>query len=642
MSMRFTYSEDEYKWCVQCNGNIRKNAYYCRYCRSPVGSKLLQTKSPQNVTTAITRAASWLLNFDDLVLQSLPLQFRERIDTADQEIPTSFGRGSAVDPVQNRKRERNSSLCPPSPPTAQTRGLIWDVLLAIHEQKAPLNKLCSDVRLKLLEISVDEVSAEYDRRLEEIHGGQNCQHCAEFISQSNGTCRFCEGKPDIPPKQRDCLVDIYPYDPDLHRRVLVWECAKRLIDQQDPLDAAILQKHQIKQAEIDSQMVILRQNPSMLPHSRWRQRMIDLGITPAYFGSVEVFDLDSYMFDDVTTIARALTPDSTAKDQADAGQALFVFDHVLNHWLTKRMFGMHKHQILVSKANLYLQMNDKESYHRIKKQSEDALLATVPEAQRPSVQESLKPKLVESRALLLTLMDTIDPDERLKLLEEHYQKSAEPQAERLAKINGVVPGLGDALKSVRASSSDRFEIAKLVLKAQSALKNSDPEAACCHYEEAINLLGTSVRGVSRRSGIYLNLAHAQVVKGDQTAAEESFRRAFVDAADVLEADFDATPLSDAHHRYACFLRDSGSLSDADEHFQQAFQFHDQSQKRRIEKGRQQHALNAPWFMKEDYAKLLRLMSRDDEAEVVEAECKTLKEEDERQGQLLRQRLTRND
>jgi hypothetical protein len=589
--MRFTYSEDEYKWCVQCNGNIRKNAYYCRYCRSPVGSKLLQTKSPQNVTT---------------------------------------------------KRERNSSLCPPSPPTAQTRGLIWDVLLAIHEQKAPLNKLCSDVRLKLLEISVDEVSAEYDRRLEEIHGGQNCQHCAEFISQSNGTCRFCEGKPDIPPKQRDCLVDIYPYDPDLHRRVLVWECAKRLIDQQDPLDAAILQKHQIKQAEIDSQMVILRQNPSMLPHSRWRQRMIDLGITPAYFGSVEVFDLDSYMFDDVTTIARALTPDSTAKDQADAGQALFVFDHVLNHWLTKRMFGMHKHQILVSKANLYLQMNDKESYHRIKKQSEDALLATVPEAQRPSVQESLKPKLVESRALLLTLMDTIAPDERLKLLEEHYQKSAEPQAERLAKINGVVPGLGDALKSVRASSSDRFEIAKLVLKAQSALKNSDPEAACCHYEEAINLLGTSVRGVSRRSGIYLNLAHAQVVKGDQTAAEESFRRAFVDAADVLEADFDATPLSDAHHRYACFLRDSGSLSDADEHFQQAFQFHDQSQKRRIEKGRQQHALNAPWFMKEDYAKLLRLMSRDDEAEVVEAECKTLKEEDERQGQLLRQRLTRND
>ncbi len=544
-----------------------------------------------------------------------------------------------MDPVENRQRERNSNICPPNPPNVIVAGLVWDILISLHAQGLSLTKICSDPRLQLLELSPGEITAEYEQRVHEINGGHKCTHCAEFVQSDDEVCRFCGGTAQNPPKPINAMLllteDISRFDPTLLRNILIWEAAKRRIDEAPSLEQEVLNKNRITDDEINRQILTLRQNPDQMPRSRWRQRMFDLGISPGYHDAGQEFDLDYFMLEDIAMLGRALTPDFTINENADAQQALIVFDHALNRWQNNRFYAQQKYLLLSGKAMVYLHLNENENYQRFKREGDEALLEMIPEEMRSSLQETMN----EPKMPLLDGLNKMDPEQRLESLENVEKHFLEGQTERLDRMNALIPGLGEVFQGIGAASNRTLQVSKYVLKAQSALEKSDPDSACKEYESAIALLGTDVHDVSRRAELLLQLANAQLVKGDKELAEDSFRRAFADAADVLEADLDPNPSSQAHHKYACFLRDNGLHPSAEEHFLKALAFHAQSRERLIEKGwLPADSPRHSWRMKEDYAKLLHSMARYDEAEAVAAESAALKEheeEEERQHKLKR-------
>ncbi len=636
----FKFPEQEYKWCVECRGNIRKDAFYCKFCHKPVGSKLLQAKLPQNVGGFITEAARQLPSFDD-ILQSMPAEFRKRIDDADNRTaPPHIGLRPGVDPIENRQRERNSNICPPNPPNAIVSALVWDILISLHAQGLSLTKICSDPRLQLIELSPGEITAEHEQRVREINGGHKCKHCAEFVQSDDEVCRFCGGTAQNPPTPINSMLllteDISRFDPTLLRNILIWEAAKRRIDEAPSLEQEVLNKNRITEDEVNRQILTLRQNPDQMPRSRWRQRMFDLGISPGYLDAGQEFDLDYFMLEDIAMLGRALTPDFTINENADAQQALIVFDHALNRWQNNRFYAQQKYHLLSGKSMVYLHLKDDERYQRFKRASDEALLEMMPEEMRESMKESLKDPKIDP---LLEGLNKMDPEQRLQALEDAEKNFIEGQSERLDRMNALIPGLGEVFQGISAHSNQILQVSKYALKARSALEKSDPDLACREFESAIALSGTEVHDVSRRAELLLELANAQLVKGDKQSAEDSFKRAFADAADVLEADLDPNPSSQAHHKYACYLRDSGSYPSAEEHFLKAISFYAQSRERLIEKGwLPADSSRDSWRMKEEYAKLLDLMARYDEAKVVAAESAVLKEqeeEEERQHKLKR-------
>ncbi|CAN5551859.1 hypothetical protein BH10CYA1_BH10CYA1_25130 [soil metagenome] len=623
----FTFSEEEYKWCVECQGNIRRDAYYCKFCRKPVGSKLMAAKAPGNVSGLITDAAQWLPNFGD-ILDAIPAPFRGRIDHVDASGPVPFvGLKPGLDPVESRTNTRNSSICAPTAPSNAVLGLVLDILISLQAQELPLSTICSDPRLQLLELSVGEIVAEHELRVSEIQGGHNCPHCAEFVRSDGEQCRFCTGTEKELPQASDesIMMEISCFDPTLLRSILVWEAATRRLNDQSPLPAEILSSHEITEDEIDLQILKLRQNPKFLPISRWRERMLQLGISPGYFEDDQLWrsgwDFEYFILADVTSLARALTPSFVGSlDKTNVQEALIVVDHGLTRWQSNRHYETEKHQLLTAKSMVYLNLKDDENFNKYKKEADQLLLKSLPEGYKDLIEIDLERKPIELNA---------DPAMRLKDLEDLATELLQKAFENTERMDKLVPGLADAFKGIGELANSVFEISRHTLKAQAALKNSDPETACAEFEAAINLGGTdNMLDISGRCGLLVQLAEAQFQKGDANSAEATFQRALSDAADLTEAKSAINPASTAYHRYAAFLRDTGNYAGAEEYFTRAFDEHAELISGYIAKGyvKPEHPTES-WQIKEDFAKLLRAMGRDDEAEKTEAESKVLKEKD---------------
>jgi tetratricopeptide (TPR) repeat protein len=626
----FTFSDQEYRWCPECRGNVRKDAYCCKFCHARIGSKLLQEKQPKNVAGFITEAARWLPSFTALV-ELLPQGLRARIDEADKNTPAVpyVGTSQEVDPEEYRKRMRDAEICAPNPPTAPMMGFVWDVLISLNAEGRSLTAICGDPRLQLLEINPGEIIAESELRAQEIMSGNKCKHCAECIQASDEPCRFCGGTAENPPVSKDAmkilLSDISRFDESLLRNVLLWEAATRRINVEAPLEDEILSRHRITPDEIDRQILILKKKPDLMPSSRWRQRMTDLGITPGYYDSQFGHDFDHYVLEDLSMLGDALTPNHNHRECASAEEALIVFEHALNRWQNNRHFAQQKHRLLNGKSMVYLHFKDNEKYDSLRRESEKSLLESVPESMRDMMTKNIDAiKNPRNKALR-----SEDPEQRLQALEDMEKELLESQSQRLNQINQALPGLGDALKGVSGITGTIMKISKHTLKGQSALKKNDPDTACSEFESAIALLGDSAFDVGRRVNLYLELANAQLAKGDKKAAGECFDKAFSDAANILEAEDDATPSWQAHHRFACFLRDTGECTSAEEHFNKASSFYSQTMDRMAEKGwLPATASRVSWHMREDYLKLLQLMGRDTEAKLVEEEIAALKEREE--------------
>lgn len=441
----FTFSEQDYKWCVECNGNIRKDAYYCRYCRKPVGSKLLSSKAPTNVSNFITAAARWLPDFDKL-LAGMPAPLRERIRASDEDVaqPQIWGIAAGIDPDEHRKNDRNSGICPPNPPRGSELGLVWDILISLHANKVPLAPICADLRLQLLELTVGEVVAEYELRRSEIEGGKQCKHCAEYIFVDDDRCRFCTGSENAPPERSEetQIPDIDRFDQSLLRNILCWEMATRRINNEDLLSENLMMNHATTSSDVDNQILKLKQNPDMVPISRWRERMIQLGIIPNYYqgdSSIDYdCDFDYFCLQDISALIRSLCP-SYSKDITkfiNPEVALIVVDHALNRWQKNRHYNREKHSLVSSKSLVYSALKDNENYEKYRKESDDLLREQLPEEYREMMQISL-----EDRIKPLLDNPNAGTEDRLNALEERQKELHKLQDERIERMNSLMPVL---------------------------------------------------------------------------------------------------------------------------------------------------------------------------------------------------------
>ncbi len=625
----FTFSEQDYKWCVECNGNIRKDAYYCRYCRKPVGSKLLSSKAPTNVSNSITAAAHWLPDFDEL-LAVMPDPLRNRIKDADDAVgqPQIWGVKAGIAPDEHRKNDRNSGICPPNPPRLSELGIVWDMLISLHAKQVALAPICAEPRLQLLELTTGEVVAEYELRSREIQGGTQCKHCAEYILGDDDRCRFCTGSENANPEpsEETRIPDIDRFDESLLRNILCWEMATRRIRDEELLSESLLMNYAITSSDVDNQILKLKQNPDMVPISRWRERMIQLGIIPSYYQddySVDFdCDFDYFCLQDISALIKSLYP-SYSKDITkfiNPQVALIVVDHALNRWQKNRHYNLKKQSLLSSKALVYSALKDNENYEKYRKESDDLLRDSLPEEYRGMMQVS-----DEDRIKSLLDNPNAGPEDRLRALEERQKELHKMQQERIERMNTLMPGFGDIFKGFGARTDKMAEIGKHSLKGQAALQNSNPDKACEEFEAAILLLGDDVYDITKRIGLLTNLAEAQFKRGDPETAEVTFQRALTDVKDVFEATSEITGMWSTHHKYACFLRDTGNHKKSEHHFQTATSSHADH----ITQYKDKNYLPADspienWRIKEDYALLLRAMGRDEEAEQMEIESRFLK------------------
>ncbi len=447
---------------------------------------------------------------------------------------------------------RNSSVCAPSPPTQTVLGLVVDILLSIQGQGLPLSKICSEPRLQLLELNVGEVVAEHELRVSEIEGGHKCRNCAEFIQSDGEQCRFCTGTENDLPQASDeeIMMEVNHFDPSLLRAILVWEAATRRLNDESPLDAEILSPHDITEDEIDRQILKLRQNSKLLPMSRWRERMLQLEISPGYFEDDQVsrsgWDFEHFILADITSLARALTPSFLNKKKTtNIQEAQIVVDHGLTRWHSNRHFKNEKRNLLNAKSMVYLNLKDDENYKKYKKEADQLLMEALPEGYKDLAKQDIERKPIDLNA---------DPETRLKELEERATELLKNRANSAERMNQVVPGLADVFKGIADRANSVFEVGRHMLQAQSALKNEDYETACVEFEAALKLNGSeSLMEIAGRCGLLVQLADAQFKKGDAKLAEATFQRALSDADDITEAKGEINPSSLAHHNMAPFL-----------------------------------------------------------------------------------------
>ncbi|HND08740.1 MAG TPA: hypothetical protein PL012_23850, partial [Candidatus Obscuribacter sp.] len=155
---KYAFSESEYKWCPQCGGNIRREAYYCRYCHKPIENRLLKQVAVPPYT-AIERASEWLPQLP-AVKDKCHQDFTIRLG---QTRPSTMAETlSGLVAAESNSGEQ--TLCPHALPEPQTAGLLMDILLSCYEQGENLPQVCEEPRLKLLELAPQEVVAEDELR----------------------------------------------------------------------------------------------------------------------------------------------------------------------------------------------------------------------------------------------------------------------------------------------------------------------------------------------------------------------------------------------------------------------------------------------------------------------------------------------
>lgn len=231
----FEFDKNTYQWCSNCDGNVRRNAHYCRYCRKAIGCKLLKPNTSESATYLVSSTAYWLPEFD-LILKNISPAFRARIEEADLNAKR-VDLKSTVSQQDYMTAERNAGLCPPLPPLPNESGLLIDLMLSLHAQNFPSAPLCEDPRLQLLGVTPGLIESEAELRALEYKTGEPCKYCAEYILGGENACRFCEGSPQKPPNFREVdMTGLSRYDESLLRRVLVYEAAQGILEGKPAID----------------------------------------------------------------------------------------------------------------------------------------------------------------------------------------------------------------------------------------------------------------------------------------------------------------------------------------------------------------------------------------------------------------------
>jgi len=617
------FADTEYKWCTQCAGNIRLKATYCRFCHKPIENRLMKRIALPSFVT-VRSIKEWLPSFA-AVKAKLPADFLMRLEQAESETPKDqIGESMEA----QRLREGGESLCLHEPPEANVTAVLMDLLLAVYSNGESIADICDQPQIKLLEITPQEVIAEYELRLQEFEKGFRCTHCQEYIFDNGEDCRFCQGTRDRAPRPIERNWE-KPVDPLLLKDVILYEAAWRTIMEEEAIPQEILSINAVSQSDLDREILRLRAGDVELPVPRFTKRMVELNLksywTPEQIALSAIGDLGSAL---------------GSRTENRSQEALIVLEHALRRTEGDDELMSQRSAILSKLSTYYLARKDDAKYQLYNSMSH--------ECSKFGMSEEMKAMMDKSHESMKGMLksDTnfeTDPAKRLASLNADFGLNMSGMDDMFAQIEETLPGMGEFFASLQSGLEATMKNTRLVLEAQVAENNGDLATAESKYREALaNNNEDGLTGTLTRITTITALGQIKHKQGDNAEGEALLKESMVLAMEYAEAEpsLGNTSLFPALTAYACFLRDVGRHAEAEQKFQQALQVEDESSAKFIKdyggSAGDYSCQNAD--IKEKYAQLLRVMNREDEAQKLEDEVVVLRKEGaERQAELEQRR-----
>jgi tetratricopeptide (TPR) repeat protein len=611
--MHFEFSEATHQWCGQCGANIRRPASWCRFCHKHIASKFLCKDRNVDPSMIIDGAASWLPNFDDLVLSSAP-GLQERFRQAYVATAHSFNESEKIY-LARQLSHRSESACRELPPEPRVAGLLQDILLHLQECGEDIQRLCEDPRLILLETTPATIINEAELRLMEQSAGNPCKFCQEFNLTTAERCRFCESSGTEPPDQLSEGALRPQLDPELLTEVMLWESARLQAESLPPLPAEILESYHITSATIEMEITRQGLNPNDFPMSRWRRKILELHLkTERTFEETEMEDL--------------LNLGSACSWSKKDIEAEIVFRHGLRRLMNYEHLRLPKQRMIDGLAQLYLFRKDYENHHRLNQEATALRLSKLPEPMRQLSIDSEKDK--QSMLMRISENAEVDPRKHIEQTEERLKKLQKMQSQMIDQAS--TPEHKKFLESQRSRLNKvlgpGMEIAKLRIDADEARKAGDFDRAGSLLEDALSKLGDEINDVRTRSGLFSQLAQIQHLQGKHAIAADTHQKAISVAEELgdLHDGREDIPVGEACFLYAQFLMRLERYSEAEKYFMRALEMDRQFQERfdRDFERSIPSASETEANIKEELAKLLRCTNRAAQADETEAQVADIK------------------
>lgn len=619
----YTFAETEYQWCPQCGGNIRQQATYCRYCRKKIENRLNRRVSRPPFVN-LRNLKEWLPNLADL-RKSCAAEFCGRMERAEAEAPTPVEDPPGLFPDREH-------LCPHEPPEQEVTGLLHDILLSLYENGAPVADICDEPRLKLLEITPQEIAAEHELRKDEMQKGHRCRHCQEFIMANNEECRFCEGSEVKTPPQKISTFLEKEIDASLLKDVILYESAWRSLNEEDAFPQEILDVNACKQEQVEQEILRQRAGSFELPTPRFCRRMVELNLV-SYWSPEQL-------------CVMALADLGSALDTKKAGrsdEALIVYEHAMRRTEGKDELMQERGNVLTKLSTMYLRKDDDARYKLYSSMAN--------ECHKFGMSDDMKAMMDKSHENMQNIFKgtdllNMDAEQRLASLDEELN-STSMMSDLFAGMEETIPGLGEMFASLSSGLEQMMQSTRLSLEAEVAQKNGDLELAESKYIEALSKTDEDrISGVSIKISILCSLGELKHLQGDDGKSESLLKEAFECATEYAEAEpsIGNSSLLPVLVSLASFMKDVGRHEESEQHFKSALKLQRDTASEYIEKysGNAADYCGQEADIKEKYAELLRVLKRDEEAAQLEAETNELKKAAEtRQAELKARRAKLN-
>ncbi len=612
----FTFPESEYQWCPQCAGNIRKDADYCRYCRKAISNRMLKKAVARSVHT-IDEVSCWLPSFNTLITKLTP-EFLERFEQADKDYPPgTIGLPDGADPAQTRRANRETGFCSFDKPEPHVIGLLYDILLSLHENGESIAELCQYKHLQLLELTPQEVAAEIELRKEEFQRNYQCKYCREYIFPDGDDCRFCGGNEDNKPKA--IIRPLHkPIDTTLLKDVLVYESARRKMNELDPIPDDILAASGITADAVDQEIFRQRSSNALKPMPRFYKRMVELNI--ASYVSPEARSINA-----LVELGSALD----TKKQERLAEALIVYEHALQRTENNVELIHERGSVLFYLALLYQRKEDMQQYKHYHDMAQECKTYGMPD----EMKELLKQTDVQSlKSLVAHDFDDSDPEKRLAEMEKMLTGHTELMEQMVAQMESAVPGLGEMMAGIGNILDSTAQTSRLKLEAEIAHNKGNLDEAFEIYNKLLAHTSESISPLHGTPNILCSLAEIKFQQGDHVAAENFFKEAMSQSNELREASEDIGRIAviNANFNYGRMLRDIGRLPEAEEKLLTAIKLQAENRDEMIARYNSERTdfSGHTAAYNTEYIKLLRLMNRNDEADKLEAETVQLQKEAE--------------
>jgi tetratricopeptide (TPR) repeat protein len=594
--MKFEFSEENYQWCGQCGGNVRKDVDWCRYCHKKIGSRFLRDERIVHPSNIIDGAAHWLPDFGNTIART-SAYLQERIRRADSALARDLGEEEGKFFAEKQKK-RTVNACSEFPPSVQAAGLVWDIMLSLRANLVDVVALCEDKRLPLIGITPESLAREAEARLEETHGGNRCKYCFEFIAASAPQCRYCESDGQSPPKKVEQVIVFRRLDPDLLAEVILFEAAKAKAKSDPPLPTEVLERHSITPEIIEAEVQKRLKREQKIPMSVWRAKQKQLGVKTER-------PLADAAMEDLLSLASGCSWENRNQE------AQIVYQHATYRLDDCDNATLFKTRILTGLASIALSQNDVESYNKYNNEANALRKTEMPAILRKPAEDETAPLSSSSTSNKV--------EEHLKRMKERQAPAAAEQAP--PQLTKVMAQLNNKMNSMMGNT---IELAKLKLDADTARDTGDLDRSVTLIETGLSRLRNNVTDVIKQVELLGMLAHVQKLQGNLDGAEATHKHAISIGEELAElGDGQEHPVIEhANYRYGCFLVDCERFAEAETHLDLALKGSREHDERLPDSLRSK----GPWIsemeanIKKELARLYRKTDRHTEADEAEAEA----------------------